>query len=157
MFQGKNPLWFRSQRVLKHKGRIFRFYLRKPLFLHRIMLTCGQHKQFYFNIIKDRAGVATCYRASKPIHELRHGLRTSFKALGLILTIKPISFVVKLTLRASIPKPSLDTPRHKVNKNAKMQYRRSFLEKWLKKQWVEQYERGKYKLTEYGRVVVEVF
>ncbi len=47
--------------------------------------------------------------------------------------------------------------RKKVSQNAKMQYRRRFLEKWLKKQWVEQYERGKYRLTDYGDVVVEVF
>jgi ribosomal silencing factor RsfS len=30
-------------------------------------------------------------------------------------------------------------------------------EKWLKNQWVEQYERGKYRLTDYGKVVVDVF
>ncbi len=60
-------------------------------------------------------------------------------------------------IRASNPKPGFDTPRKKVSKNAKMQYRRRFLDKWLKKQWVEQYERGKYRLTDYGKVIVDVF
>ena len=47
--------------------------------------------------------------------------------------------------------------RKKVSQNAKMQYRRRFLEKWLDKQWVELKERGRYELTDYGQVVVEVF
>jgi len=38
-----------------------------------------------------------------------------------------------------------------------MQYRRRFLEKWLSEKWVEPKERGKYELTDYGKVVVEVF
>ena len=47
--------------------------------------------------------------------------------------------------------------RRRVTQKAKMLYRRRFLEKWLKKQWVEPAGRGKYELTEYGKVVVEVF
>jgi hypothetical protein len=47
--------------------------------------------------------------------------------------------------------------RGRVTQNAKMQYRRRFLEKWLSEKWVEPIERGKYELTDYGKVVVEVF
>ena len=47
--------------------------------------------------------------------------------------------------------------RGRVTQNAKMQHRRKFLEKWLSEKWVEPKERGKYELTEYGMVVVEVF
>jgi hypothetical protein len=47
--------------------------------------------------------------------------------------------------------------RKRVTQKAKMLYRRRFLEKWLKEQWIEPSGRGKYELTEYGRVVVEVF
>jgi hypothetical protein len=45
----------------------------------------------------------------------------------------------------------------KISQNAKMLYRRRFLEKWLKNRWVKPIERGKYELTDYGMVVVEVF
>jgi len=47
--------------------------------------------------------------------------------------------------------------RGRVTQKAKMQYRRRFLEKWLSEKWVEPKERGKYELTDYGKVVVEVF
>ena len=47
--------------------------------------------------------------------------------------------------------------RGRVTQNAKMQYRRRFLEKWICEKWVEPVGRGKYELTDYGRVVVEVF
>jgi hypothetical protein len=47
--------------------------------------------------------------------------------------------------------------RNRVTQNAKMQYRRRFLEKWLDEKWVEPKGRGKYEITNYGKVVVEVF
>lgn len=72
-----------------------------------------------------------CCRASKPTHEHRNEHRNRD--------------------RASTPQEK------KSHTKAKMQYRRRFLDKWLKKQWVRQTERGKYRLTEYGEVVVEVF
>jgi hypothetical protein len=47
--------------------------------------------------------------------------------------------------------------RKRVTQNAKMQYRRRFLEKWIEEKWVELKGRGKYDITNYGKVVVEVF
>jgi hypothetical protein len=47
--------------------------------------------------------------------------------------------------------------RNRITQKAKMQYRRRFLEKWLSEKWVEPVGRGKYELTDYGKVVVEVF
>lgn len=49
------------------------------------------------------------------------------------------------------------TGKKKVSQKAKMQYRRGFLDKWLGEKWVEPVGRGKYEITEDGRVVVEVF
>jgi hypothetical protein len=47
--------------------------------------------------------------------------------------------------------------RGRVTQNAKMKYRRGFLEKWISERWVKPAGRGKYEITEYGKVVVEVF
>ncbi len=67
------------------------------------------------------------------------------------------SAIIEDLHKNGLMKDVFEKGRTKVTQKAKMQYRRRFLEKWLKKQWVEQYERGKYKLTDYGEVVVEVF
>jgi hypothetical protein len=45
----------------------------------------------------------------------------------------------------------------KVSQSATMMYRRGFLEKWIANGWVRQKGRGRYELTDYGKVVVEVF
>ena len=47
--------------------------------------------------------------------------------------------------------------RDRVTQNAKMKYRRGFLDKWIEKGWVQSVGRGKYEITEYGEVAVEVF
>jgi hypothetical protein len=48
-------------------------------------------------------------------------------------------------------------PSGSVSQNAKMLYRRQFLDKWLKNGWVVQTSRGKYELTEAGAVALRVF
>lgn len=47
--------------------------------------------------------------------------------------------------------------RSKVTHNAKMKYRRGFLDKWIEKGWIKSVGRGKYEITEYGVVAVGVF
>ena len=47
--------------------------------------------------------------------------------------------------------------RGRVTQKAKMLYRRRFLDKWMENGWVEAVGRGKYALTDYGEVAVEVF
>lgn len=47
--------------------------------------------------------------------------------------------------------------RERVTQKAKMKYRRQFLDKWMEKGWIELVGRGKYEITEYGEVAVEIF
>lgn len=47
--------------------------------------------------------------------------------------------------------------RDHVTQNAKMKYRRRFLDKWLEKKWITQAGRGRYELTEAGSVALKVF
>ena len=45
----------------------------------------------------------------------------------------------------------------KVSYKAKMGYRRRYLEKWISEGWIKKTDRGKYDITEFGEVAVEVF
>jgi len=45
----------------------------------------------------------------------------------------------------------------KVSQKAKMMYRRRYLDKWKERGWIEPIGRGRYQLTEDGKVAVEVF
>lgn len=47
--------------------------------------------------------------------------------------------------------------RNHVTQNAKMKYRRRFLDKWLGRGWLAPLTRGKYELTEAGAVALKVF
>ncbi len=47
--------------------------------------------------------------------------------------------------------------RDKVSQSAIMKYRRRYLDKWIKKGWIEKEARGKYKITEDGKRILEVF
>ncbi len=64
--------------------------------------------------------------------------------------------IIKALEGASLMEDIFDD-RDRVTQKAKMQYRRQFLDRWLEKRWVESVGRGKYELTEYGKVAVEVF
>ena len=50
-----------------------------------------------------------------------------------------------------------DEEGRKISYKAKMEYRRKFLNRWISEGWVEKVDRGKYEITEFGEVAVEVF
>ena len=54
-------------------------------------------------------------------------------------------------------KDILDEGSRKISYKAKMGYRRKFLDRWIANKWVQRTDRGKYEITEFGKVAVEVF
>lgn len=65
--------------------------------------------------------------------------------------------VIEALERVGLMKGIYDEGGRRVSYNAKMNYRRKFLEKWIDLGWVEKLDRGRYDLTEFGEVAVEIF